>query len=90
MKSSSLEKIYLKSKLRWMHAVKQRTLDILQKCDEERRAILLEIETLRHQRNVVSDQIAEMKKAGDAAETPVAEMRAVSSRIKELDKELNT
>jgi seryl-tRNA synthetase len=64
-------------------------LDILQKCDEERRAILLEIETLRHQRNVVSDQIAEMKKAGDAAETPVAEMRAVSSRIKELDKELS-
>ena len=61
----------------------------LQKCDEERRAFLLEIESLRHQRNVVSDQIAEMKKAGEPAEAPVAEMRAVASRIKELEKELN-
>jgi seryl-tRNA synthetase len=64
-------------------------LDDLQKCDEERRRILLEIETLRHQRNVVSDQIAKMKKAGESAETPMAEMRTVSSRIKELDKALN-
>jgi len=64
-------------------------LGILQKCDEERRTILLEIESLRHQRNMASDQIAKMKKAGEPAETPVAEMRAVSSRIKELEKELN-
>ena len=64
-------------------------LGILQKCDEERRAILLEIESLRHQRNMASDQIAKMKKAGEPAETPVTEMRAVSSRIKELEKELN-
>ena len=57
--------------------------------DEERRTILQELEALRHQRNLVSDQIAEMKKTGEPAETPVAEMRAVSSRIKELDKALN-
>jgi seryl-tRNA synthetase len=61
----------------------------LQKCDEERRTILLEIESLRHQRNMASDQIAKMKKAGEPADTPVTEMRAVSSRIKELEKELN-
>ncbi len=65
-------------------------LDILQKCDEERRTILLEIESLRHQRNVVSDQIAKMKKAGEAAETQMAEMRTVSARIKELDKALGS
>ena len=64
-------------------------LDGLQKCDEERRTILLEIETLRHRRNVVSDQIAKMKKAGESADTPMAEMRTVSSRIKELDKVLS-
>jgi seryl-tRNA synthetase len=64
-------------------------LDILQKCDQQRRTILLEIESLRHQRNVVSDQIAEMKKTGEPAEVPMAEMRAVSSRIKELDKALS-
>jgi len=59
-----------------------------QKCDEDRRIILQEMETLRHQRNVVSDQIAEMKKAGENADVLVAEMRDVASRIKELDKNL--
>jgi seryl-tRNA synthetase len=56
--------------------------------DEERRRVLQEIETLRHQRNIVSDQIAEMKKSGDNAEEPVRQMREVSARIKLLDKEL--
>jgi seryl-tRNA synthetase len=63
-------------------------LDAFKTCDDERRAILQELEALRHQRNVVSDQIAEMKKAGDNADTVVAKMREVSSRIKTLDKAL--
>jgi seryl-tRNA synthetase len=62
-------------------------LNAFNKCDEDRRKILLEIEALRHQRNVVSDQIAEMKKAGDNTDTLVAEMREVSSTIKALDKD---
>ena len=64
-------------------------LATFKKCDDERRVILQEIESLRHQRNVVSDRIAEMKKAGENAETVVVEMRAVSSKIKELDKQLS-
>lgn len=64
-------------------------LGAFKKCDDERRAILQEIETLRHQRNVVSDRIAQMKKAGENTQSPVAEMRAVSSRIKELEKKLS-
>jgi len=63
-------------------------LDAFKTCDDERRAILQELEVLRHQRNVVSDQIAEMKKAGDSADTVVAKMRQVSSKIKALDKAL--
>ena len=63
-------------------------LEAFKRCDDERRAILRELEALRHQRNVVSDQIAEMKKAGDDADTVVAKMREVSSKIKALDKEL--
>jgi seryl-tRNA synthetase len=63
-------------------------LDAFKTCDDERRAILQELEALRHQRNVVSDQIAEMKKAGDNADTVVAKMREVSSKIKTLDKAL--
>jgi len=64
-------------------------LATFKQCDEERLVILKEIETLRHQRNVVSDRIAEMKKTGENAETLVVEMRAVSSRIKDLDKLLS-
>ena len=64
-------------------------LDTFKKCDDERRDILQEIESLRHQRNMVSDQIAEMRKSGDDTEALVVEMRGVSSRIKELDKKLS-
>ncbi len=67
----------------------QADLDAFQKWDGDRRAILQEIELLRHERNVVSDRIAEMKKAGEDAEAIVVEMRAVSSKIKELDKKLS-
>jgi seryl-tRNA synthetase len=64
-------------------------LDTFQKCDDERRIILQEIESLRHQRNVVTDRIAELKKAGDDTDALVIEMRAVSLKIKELDKKLS-
>jgi len=57
--------------------------------DDNRKNILLEIEALRHKRNVVSDQIAEMKKKGEAAAEAVAEMREVSGRIKTLDSTLS-
>ncbi len=63
-------------------------LNAFKSCDEERRIILQELEALRHQRNLVSDQIAEMKKAGENADTVVTQMREVSSRIKALDKSL--
>ena len=63
-------------------------LDAFKTCDDERRAVLQELEALRHQRNVVSDQIAEMKKTGENADSVVAEMREVSSKIKSLDKAL--
>jgi len=63
-------------------------LDTFKTCDDERRTILQEIESLRHQRNVVSDRIAEMKKTGENTQGPVGEMRTVSARIKELEKNL--
>ena len=64
-------------------------LDTFKTCDDERRAILQELEALRHERNVVSDQIAEMKKTGEDAEDVVIRMRDVSSKIKEMDKTLS-
>ena len=62
--------------------------DMFEDRDAKRRSTLSEIEALRHRRNVVSDEIASMKKAGENADAYIAEMRQVSSRIKELDKSL--
>ena len=56
--------------------------------DELHRRTLQEIEELRHRRNVVTDEIARMKKAGANAEAMVLEMRKVSGRIKELERTL--
>jgi seryl-tRNA synthetase len=56
--------------------------------DNQRKKTLGEIEELRHRRNVVSDEIAALKKAGQDAQTMVTEMRQVGERVKELEKEL--
>lgn len=60
-------------------------LEIFQKSDEDRREILAQVESLRHRRNVVSQQIAEMKKSGDDADDLVKEMREVGNSVKELE-----
>jgi len=57
--------------------------------DTGRRTVLSEIEDLRHKRNVVSDQIATMKKDGLDSEEFVLEMRDVSTKIKQLDRSLS-
>jgi len=56
--------------------------------DQERRARLTILEELRHRRNQVSDDIAAMKKNGEDASSVIAEMKTVSSNIKEKEKEL--
>lgn len=61
-------------------------LETFNYCYAERKRILLEIEELRHRRNVVSQQIASMKKEGQNAVGLMTEMREVSDKIKHLDK----
>jgi seryl-tRNA synthetase len=56
--------------------------------DEQHRKTLLEIEALRHRRNLVSDEIARLKKAGEPADALMTEMRTVAARVKELEKTL--
>lgn len=63
-------------------------LKTFEEFEARRRAALQEIESLRHRRNVVSDEIATLKKRGENAESRVVEMREVSAKIKELDKSL--
>ncbi len=58
-------------------------------CDSRRRAILLEVEELKHERNTVSGRIAQMNKERKDSSKLIAQMRAVSQRIKALDDELS-
>ena len=67
-------------------------LKAFKSADQKRSHLLLELETLRHQRNVVSDQIAVLKKQDPAQtdiENMVTEMRGVSTQIKALEKDFN-
>jgi seryl-tRNA synthetase len=56
--------------------------------DRDRRDRLTALEELRHRRNRVSEDIAAMKKAGEDASGIIAEMKEVSSGIKEMEKKL--
>jgi seryl-tRNA synthetase len=57
--------------------------------DARRRGILLQAESLKAERNKVSDQIAQLKKAKSPdADAKIAEMREVGERIKAFDEEL--
>lgn len=63
-------------------------LDVFIKLDSERRDLLQEVETLRFQRNTVSEKIARLKKEGKDSAAEIFAMREVSRRIKELDSKL--
>ena len=58
-------------------------IDALLALDEERRAVIAEVDTLRAQRNEVSPQVGKLKQAGDhaAAEPLIREMRALGERM---------
>jgi len=61
------------------------TLDALLAADERRRALLVEVEALKAERNRVSADVAKLKaQKGDASEM-IAAMRTVGDRIKALD-----
>ena len=64
-------------------------LEAFEKIDKNRRSVLLEIEDLRHRRNVVTEQIARMKKEGTNASVLMDEMRDVGTKIKALEKSLD-
>ncbi|MDP2758639.1 MAG: serine--tRNA ligase, partial [Desulfurivibrionaceae bacterium] len=56
--------------------------------DLKRRTLLSEVESLRNKRKTASQEIGNLKKAGVDAEVPMAEMRQVGDRIKEIETDL--
>lgn len=65
-------------------------LDTFLQLDEERRAIIHEVQELKTRRNAVSEEIARLKKAKHDAEQFIVEMRTVGDTIKHLDERLRT
>jgi len=63
-------------------------LDDVLALDARRRELLPELESLRARQNAASDAIARAKQAGEDAADAIAEMRAVATRVKELEGEL--
>ncbi len=62
-------------------------VDSVLKLDEERRALLTEVEKLKAERNVVSKEIGQMKDAA-ARQSRIDAMRLVGDKIGALDKEV--
>jgi seryl-tRNA synthetase len=63
-------------------------VDLIISHDERRREIIQEVEKLKSQRNLVTKEIADLKKAGKDASEKIFAMKGVSDQIKELDDEL--
>ncbi len=66
----------------------QTDLDRLLFLDKERRRVIQETEALKAERNRVSDEIAQWKKAGKDVSEKINAMREVSEKIKGLDESL--
>jgi seryl-tRNA synthetase len=67
------------------------SLDLIEKFpsyDTARREKLTESDQLKNRRNIVSQQVAKLKKSGGNADELIAEMREVNDRIKVLDDEV--
>jgi seryl-tRNA synthetase len=57
----------------------------VRRLDERRRALLVEVEELKARRNAQSAEVARRKKAGEAADGLLAELKTLSDRVKRLD-----
>ena len=64
-------------------------ISVFESVDKERRERLTILEELRHRRNRVSEEISVMKKRGEDASQIIAEMKKVSTEIKERETELS-
>ncbi len=64
-------------------------ISVFEAIDSKRRELLPALEGLRHQRNRVSQEIAEMKKNGEDASQLIEKMKKVSAEIKAKESELS-
>jgi seryl-tRNA synthetase len=63
-------------------------LDEILDLDGRRRAIIAEVETLKHEKNIASENVARTKKAGGDAADAILALRVVSDKTQSLDESL--
>jgi seryl-tRNA synthetase len=64
--------------------------DIIQSLSEKRRALIRQVEEMRHQLKQGSDRIAELKRNKQPADEPMAALRQVREKIQALELELRS
>lgn len=64
-------------------------LDEFLSLDIERRKLLVEVDELKHKKNVVSDEVGKLLKENKDAKGKISEMKVVSQKIDEIDKEVD-
>jgi len=66
-------------------------IDKILSLDEERRRLITQVETLRHERKVKSEEIRRLKRVGDEASASLLaqEVKSLGERLKELEDELS-
>lgn len=64
-------------------------IDNVVELDKKRREILIKVEEMKNERNSKSKEIPKLKKAGENTELIMAEMKELSTKIKEYDIELS-
>ena len=72
--------------IRWKKSTAD--LDRLVQADEDRRALLTRVESLKHRRNDASEEIGKRKRSGEDASEAIAAMKAVGDEIQSLDREV--
>ncbi len=65
-------------------------IDRFLELDQERRKTIVRVETLKNQRNVASQEIAQLKKNKKDASAQIEAMKGVGDEIKQLDERLGT
>lgn len=65
-------------------------LDELLECDQKLRSTRIELDKLRHQRNVAAEKVAELKRKNLPPEAEIARMKELSIKLVDLEGELDT
>lgn len=62
--------------------------DVIQKLSEERRALTMQVEQLRHELKKGSDEVARLRRANEPTEEAVTTMKRLGDRIREIEGDL--